>query len=107
MKLNEYQNRAARTINTAKTTQQLTNHALHGMAAEVGEIHGIYQKAHQGHEIDPEELKKEVGDVLWMIAEYCTVQGWTLEEVAQANIDKLLGRYPNGFEENRSINREE
>lgn len=106
MKLNEYQNRAARTINTARGTQDIVHHALHGLSGEVGEIHSIYQKYYQGHKIDEAELMKETGDLLWFVAEYCTAMGWTLEEVAQANIGKLLGRYPDGFDENRSINRE-
>lgn len=106
MTLNEYQNLAARTINTAKSTQELTLHALHGMASEVGEVHGIYQKQYQGHEVVETELMKELGDVLWMIAEYCTVNGWWLGDIAQLNIDKLLERYPSGFDEGRSVNRE-
>ena len=107
MILNECQNRAARTINTAKSTQDILHHALHGMSSEVGEIHGIYQKYYQGHEIDESELMKETGDLLWFVAEYCTAMGWTLEEVAQTNIDKLLNRYPDGFDADRSLHREE
>lgn len=82
-------------------------HALHGMSGEVGEIHSIYQKSYQGHVIDQAHLKKEIGDLLWFIAEYCTAMGWTLEDVAQTNIDKLLARFPNGFEVDKSLHRKE
>lgn len=34
-------------------------------------------------------LKKELGDVLWYVAEIATVMGWTLDQVAAQNIDKL------------------
>ena len=39
-----------------------------------------------------EELKKEAGDILWQLAGLCSVHGWTLEEVAQQNLDKLADR---------------
>lgn len=107
MRMNEYQVKAARTINKKNSVQEIAWHALHGMSAEVGEIHGIYQKRYQGHTVDESELMKEAGDVLWMLAEYCTAMGWELEDVAALNIEKLEGRYPNGFEEGRSLHREE
>ena len=77
------------------------------MASEVGEIHGIYQKCYQGHSINDGDLKLELGDLLWFIAEFCTVNYWDLEEVMQMNIDKLKKRYPEGFSEEKSINRTE
>lgn len=39
-----------------------------------------------------EELKKECGDILWQIAGLAQTMGWTLEEVAQMNLDKLASR---------------
>ena len=102
---NEYQVLAARTINNDLSEGQKTFHALHGMVGEVGEIHSIYQKVFQGHEFDEYEIMKELGDLLWFIAEYCTVQGWNLEDIMQMNIDKLKARYPEGFSEEKSINR--
>jgi NTP pyrophosphatase (non-canonical NTP hydrolase) len=77
------------------------------MVGEIGEIHSIYQKYYQGHKLDEAELKKETGDLLWFIAEYCTVMGWSLEEIARLNIEKLQRRYPDGFREELSINRTE
>ena len=50
-------------------------------------------------------MKKEVGDLLWFIAEYCTANGWLLEDVMQMNIDKLKARYPEGFDPEKSQNR--
>ena len=107
MTLNEYQKLAARTINKALSFEETSRHALHGMASEVGEIHGLYQKFYQGHEMDAEHLKKEIGDLLWMIAELCTVYGWSLGDVAQKNIDKLKARYPEGFKVEQSLHRKE
>lgn len=107
MTLNEYQLLAQRTMNPALSHEETSRHALHGMCAEVGEIHGLYQKFYQGHEMDAEHVKKEVGDLLWMIAEFCTVNGWKLGDVAQMNIDKLKARYPQGFCAENSLHRVE
>ena len=78
MRANEYQQLAARTINHDLNNQVIEEHA-----------------------------KKELGDLLWFIAEYCTAMGWTLEEVMEQNIEKLKARYPKGFEYEKSLNREE
>lgn len=107
MTLNKYQELASRTINKRLSNASLEAHALHGLASELGEIHGIFQKAYQGHEVDKLEVKKELGDLLWFIAELATSAGWTLDEIASLNIAKLMKRYPKGFEEARSLNREE
>ncbi len=102
---NEYQELAARTINTEIARAQQALHAVFGMASEVGELQGMYQKYYQGHELDREHMKKELGDILWMVAEYCTALGWTLEDIMLLNIEKLEERYPDGFEADRSLHR--
>lgn len=52
----------------------------------------------QGHELDKEHLAKELGDVAWYLAEAATALDISLEDILQANIDKLKMRYPDGFE---------
>lgn len=37
-------------------------------------------------------IKKEAGDILWQLSGVCTIFGWSLEEVAQMNLDKLAAR---------------
>lgn len=103
---NEYQKLAARTIGAKLSRTKQEMHALHGMASEIGELHGIYQKAYQGHKAEEEHRMKELGDLLWFIAEYCTARGWELETVMALNIQKLIDRYPDGFEAERSLHRE-
>ena len=107
MTLNEYQNLAARTINKDLTPSQLEDHAMKGMVGEIGEINSIYQKVYQGHEFDEEHVKKELGDLMWFVAEYCTGWGWNLDDICQMNIDKLRARFPDGFEVDKSIHRAE
>lgn len=102
---NEYQKLAARTIKQGFTHREAEYHALHGMVGEIGELHSMYQKTYQGHSFSEEHAKKELGDLLWFIAEYCTTSGWWLEDIMQLNIDKLKARYPDGFEEAKSLNR--
>lgn len=102
---NEYQKLAARTINQGLTFEEQKNHALHSMVGEIGEIHSIYQKMYQGHAFEHGHMMSEVGDLLWFIAEYCTAKGWSLDYIMQMNIDKLKARYPEGFEENKSLHR--
>lgn len=105
--LNEYQALASRTINGNLTKSETMMHALHEIASECGEIHGHFQKLYQGHPMDENALKLEFGDLLWGIAEFCTAKGWTLADVAQANIEKLKRRYPDGFSADRSIHRDD
>lgn len=102
---NEYQALAARTIGKDMSLIQQEKHALHGMVGEIGELHSLYQKRYQGHAFDDNHAKKELGDLLWFIAEYCTARGWTLESVMSTNIDKLIERYPQGFSAERSLHR--
>ena len=105
--LKEYQDEAARTIDADLPKYDMVYHALFGMCSEVGELHALYQKIYQGHEREVEHAKKEVGDILWFIAEYCTAMGWNLDEIATMNIKKLRNRYPEGFDPDRSLHRKQ
>lgn len=107
MKFYAYQLLARRTQRTDLTTGEKLAHAVCGIASEAGEIAGIFQKAMQGHEVVKSELSKEIGDVLWMIAELCDVFGFDLDEVAEENIEKLKKRYPEGFDPEKSIHRKD
>ena len=105
MNFDEYQGLARRTQNQDLTRHERRDHALCGLAAEVGEIHGLYQKTYQGHQLSPARVEEELGDLLWFAAELCDVLGVSMERVAEANIGKLRARYPEGFDAGRSVNR--
>lgn len=82
---NQYQALAARTIDPGMTKDDMRHHALHGMVGEIGELHSLFQKLYQGHAFDPAHEKKELGDLLWFAAEYCTSEGrWCLLVMAIA-----------------------
>lgn len=107
MEFREYQKLAARTINEKLTKREILVHALFTSCAELGEVHSIFQKDYQGHPIDREHLKKEIGDVFWALAELCTVCEFDMDDVAITNIEKLKKRYPEGFSAEKSLNRKE
>lgn len=102
-----YQVLASRTINMELSKGDAGKHALFGMCSEIGELQALYQKRYQGHAFDEEHAQKEVGDLLWFIAEYCTVHEWSLTKIMEKNIEKLRDRYPEGFEAEKSLNRKE
>ena len=103
---NEYQKHAYNLISEEGKKDMVTNVVL-GRAGESGECGDIVKKhKYQGHELDKEHLKDELGDVLWYIAETASGLGITLEEVAQYNLDKLHKRYHGEtFHKEDSINR--
>lgn len=41
-------------------------------------------------------LEKEAGDILWQLSGLCTVMGWSLDDVARHNLEKLAARKQNG-----------
>ena len=106
MDFNKYQALARRTQNPNLSRDERRQHALFGLAAETGEILGIYQKRYQGHGVPVDRVIDEVSDLLWFAAELCDVLDVDMDDVAQHNVDKLLARYPLGFDSERSLHRE-
>ena len=108
MTVNEYQQLAMTTLNKELSEKEILINGVMGLCGESGEAIDIVKKwfAH-GHELDKEHLKKELGDVAWYLAEASSALGFTLEEILEANIDKLRKRYPEGFETKKSVERDE
>ena len=106
--MNAYQSSAMRTRAEYRLQRdQLINAAL-GLAGESGEFCDVIKKyLHHGHDLGREKLVKELGDILWYVAEACDALDIGMEEVAQRNIEKLRARYPAGFDTERSINKDE
>lgn len=68
-----------------------------GLAGEVGEVSEIIKKIIRDNdgketEKDVENISKELGDVLWYVAELCTCFNLDLQKVAEANVAKLKKR---------------
>lgn len=108
MTINEYQKLAMTTLNPNLDKKDVLINGVMGLCGESGEAIDIVKKhLAQGHELDREHLIKELGDVAWYLAETATALDVTLEEVLSQNIDKLRKRYPEGFEVEKSVKREE
>jgi NTP pyrophosphatase (non-canonical NTP hydrolase) len=108
MTFNDYQKKAFAFASVQGKEDPILNSAL-GLAGESGECADLVKKNRfQGHELDKEKLEKELGDVLWYIAEAASGLGINLENIAVTNIDKLSKRYPEGhFNVLESINRKD
>lgn len=79
-----------------------------GLAGETGEFVDLVKKIlYHGHQQDTTVLAKELGDVLWYVAETASALGLSLDVIAGENIEKLKRRYPEGFSTEASVNREE
>jgi NTP pyrophosphatase (non-canonical NTP hydrolase) len=81
-----------------------------GITAEGGEFTEIVKKiAFQGKPYNGDNIyhmKRELGDILWYIAQACIALDISFEEIAQMNFEKLTARYPEGtFSIERSENR--
>lgn len=108
MNINEYQELAMRTLNQDLNKKDVLINGVMGLCGEAGEAIDVVKKhLAQGHELDREQLIKELGDVAWYLAETATALDVSLEDVLQKNIEKLEKRYPDGFEKGRSVNRQE
>ena len=105
--LDEYQKLAARTAGAGGDGERRIIVSALGLAGEAGEFANIVKKktAH-GHNVSSEILADELGDVLWYVAEAATSCGLSLGDIAQQNVEKLCQRYPDGFSEERSRNRD-
>ena len=108
MTINEYQKLAMKTLNPALNKKDVLINGVMGLCGESGEAIDIVKKwLAQGHELDREKLAKELGDIAWYLAETAYALEIPLEDVLQANIEKLKKRYPEGFAAEKSINRKE
>lgn len=102
----EYQQKAMRTA-SEKSKMDLLENGVMGLCGEAGECIDVVKKyLYQGHKLEKLKLKDELGDVLWYVAITCQALGITLDDVMEHNVKKLLLRYPDGFEAERSIHRE-
>jgi len=98
MTLDEYQQKAMVTKGKYNTPKDQIINALLGIAGESGEIHEMFKKHYSyGREIARDDLVKEIGDVLWYLAELCDAFDMSLEEVAVRNIEKLAARHGKSF----------
>ena len=83
-----------------------------GLSGEVGEFNEIIKKAlFQEKKLDDQtvtHLKKELGDIMWYVAQACISLNSDIEEIIEINMAKLKSRYDKGsFDKDKSNIRKE
>lgn len=92
MDLNQYQYEAMKTrLPTANA-----NYALYNLSGETGELLSLVAKFIRDGKLDMDLVKKELGDILWCLAAVAGDYGFTLDDVATANLQKLSKRASRG-----------
>lgn len=106
--MNDYQKKALRTWvpDSNKNYYLDIIYLALSLAGEAGELSNKIKKYwRHGHSWNTDDLKEELGDILWYVAVLASVLNTDLDDIAEENIQKLLRRYPEGFSESRSRNR--
>lgn len=107
---NEYQERARRTLRPAQALtpeQGLMLNMTLGLAGEAGEVVELVKKAiFHGHHFSVVNVAEELGDILYYVAMIADLINVNLETVMKDNQAKREARYPNGFSEERSQQRD-
>lgn len=107
MELNEYQRRA---MTTCMSSSENFTYMFLNLVGEVGEFASKVAKGVRKQKVRVDEnkisvtndslelvtcegeLAKEAGDILWQLSGLCSILGWSLEDIAQMNLDKLAAR---------------
>jgi NTP pyrophosphatase (non-canonical NTP hydrolase) len=101
MKLSDYQQAATKTALYPRLPDYSWVYPALGLANEAGEVTGKLKKVMRDNDgvLDDarrQEISKELGDVLWYIAQLATELHIDLDQVAAANIAKLASRQERG-----------
>jgi len=109
MDINEYQQMARRTAIYPNAGQNMTYPTL-GLAGEAGEVAEKVKKVIRDKDgvLDDDAraaISKELGDVLWYVAQIASELGLDLSNVAQGNLDKLADRAKRGTIKGNGDNR--
>ena len=107
MDIKEYQEKASRTLAQLDSTLEDNIHMVLGMQTESAELSDVFKKnlAYK-KEIDWVNIKEELGDLVWYIANMCNINGWDLRDILDTNIKKLEARYPDKYSNENAITRD-
>lgn len=124
MELNEYQQKA---MSTCMSSCDNWSYMFLNLIGEVGELASKVAKDIRRNEVKvggtmcdndlipltdedvwwnrQDEYMAEAGDILWQLSGLCKVMGWSLEDVAKANLEKLASRKRRGVIDGEGDNR--
>lgn len=106
MEINQYQQKAIRTLAKLQTPMEDDLHMLLGIQTESAELSDVYKKKlAYNKNVDLINVKEEIGDLMWYVANFCNLNNWDLRDIMETNIRKLETRYPDSFTEEKAINR--
>lgn len=93
MNLNKYQEISKDKLpaheNPIELKHALSNYSL-GLSYVSGKVSGhIQEHFYKLHELDKEKIKDELGNILHYLSGLATFCGFTLNEIAQSNMEKL------------------
>lgn len=87
MDITQFQIEAQRTINRNLTHEQLLHNMTLGILGELGEVSDLYKKHfYQGHELNLNKLRIEVGDLFWYMGNLATIIGITIQPTPRKQI---------------------
>ena len=95
MELNEYQLKSSITDLNPNTREGLLISLL-GISGEAGELLSIYKKHLRdgdAYTVFNNAVIEELGDILWYLSSIASKYGISLEQIAQANLDKTQKRW--------------
>ncbi|TAL20756.1 hypothetical protein EPN90_00025 [Patescibacteria group bacterium] len=100
MNFDEYQKLSRRTAVYPNQGNNFIYPTL-GLAGEAGEVAEKVKKILRDYngvadESKKNEIAKELGDVLWYVAQIATELGLSLDDVARLNLEKLISRLERG-----------
>jgi len=109
MNFQEYQEKSRKTAQYPDAGKNFVYPTL-GLSGEAGEVADkvkkiIRDKGGIVNDETREAIKKELGDVLWYVAQLSTEFGLSLDDVAEGNIKKLYSRLERGTIQGSGDNR--
>jgi NTP pyrophosphatase (non-canonical NTP hydrolase) len=97
MDFSEYQERAKSTAVYPGKLDGAFFYPCIGLAGEVGELlNKIKKLARDNVKIDKDDLKGELGDILWYVSQISTELGIDMNDVVSSNLEKLRSRQERG-----------
>ena len=106
MEYKEYSESVKRTLAVLQSIEEDNLHMVLGISTEAGELLDVFKKNFAYRkEIDWVNVREEIGDLMWYISNFCTINNLDFEDILLKNVEKLKVRYPEKFTEHDAKNR--